>query len=405
MKVAYLGNQLTSGGGATSLFLMLQSLREVSFEKYVWLTQISSESMRDQLREFCTEVELIELDDVTSCQTKRASEQHLEKARRLQTGIDGFIERLNQNEIDILHVNNSVFTHAYQRIKAETKVKLITHVREWITHSGQGPVEAFMLEQIQLHSDAIIVISPVEASMFDGSNKVHIMANPFDFEASDKLKNETVEGLKKAHKEVIVTMMGRPSLSKGHLQFLKVLSIILKEYEPKSAFKFAIIGLSPPKMNWRKWVKRILGREPYFEVMRSIRKLHLNHHVVVIPYLQNVYPLLQQTDIIVRPSLFADPWGRDIIEAFALNKPVVAFGQNDFYIKEGKSGYLIPDLNEALMAQRLSFLIDNLETREQFGEYGRQQIRAMCNLKDYAKRVLQVYETMFPKHDLNESGN
>ena len=125
-----------------------------------------------------------------------------------------------------------------------------------------------------------------------------------------------------------------------------------------------------------------------------IERENLAGDVVVVPPTLNFLEILKDLDILVRPSLLGDPWGRDVIEGMALGKPVVATGSSDFYVKNGTTGYLVPPHFPDRIADRILELVLAPERRKAMGEEGRRKIRSMCDMEEYGSRVRSIYENM-----------
>jgi len=394
IKVAFLGNQLAPGGGAMSLFLMVQSLDSNRYEKHVLLSDCRSEPMREELLSHCEKITVLEIDQVESCQTSMTSPFGLALRQYKLTGLGPVVDYLKQNQIQVLHVNNSVFSHLYEEIKKQTGVKIVSHVRELIQHDGLGKVARTIANNISRFSDAIVAISDNEAQLFREHSNLFVVANPFDFSAIDieprALRNELGVG-----KDcVLVAMMGRFQPEKGHLSFLRVLKRLLEHDLVQAEIKFLIVGVTPHKSGWKQLVKRLLGRDYRHKVLRFIAKNELSDYVYLLPYTREVLPVVKELDIMVRPSDHGDPWGRDIIESMALGKPIVAFGKSTFYVEEGKTGFLIPPGNLTAMAEKIALLADDPELRYTIGQDGVQKIRSKCDLEAYGPQIERVYESL-----------
>lgn len=59
---------------------------------------------------------------------------------------------------------------------------------------------------------------------------------------------------------------------------------------------------------------------------------------------------------IVRPDATGSPWGRDVIEAMSLGRPVLATGTEDVFIREGETGWLVPAGDAPALARALAGL-------------------------------------------------
>ena len=115
-------------------------------------------------------------------------------------------------------------------------------------------------------------------------------------------------------------------------------------------------------------------------------------YIKILPYTLNVFDALKAMDIVVRPSLSGDPWGRDVIEAMALGKPVVATGTSEFYVENGVTGYLVPPGQPQPLAQKILALINEPAQRKDFGRRGRAKIKRICDLQQYGRKITEIYQ-------------
>lgn len=59
---------------------------------------------------------------------------------------------------------------------------------------------------------------------------------------------------------------------------------------------------------------------------------------------------------IVRPDRTGSPWGRDVIEAMSIGRPVLATGTEEVFIRPGKTGWLVPPGNPAILGRTIALL-------------------------------------------------
>ena len=114
----------------------------------------------------------------------------------------------------------------------------------------------------------------------------------------------------------------------------------------------------------------------------------------IIKFTFDIYKEISTWDIYVRPDYTGHPWGRDIIEAMAMKKPIVATGSSEFFVENGKTGFLAPPRNPQIMAEKVIELIENEEIRRDFGERGYKKIKKMCDIDEYGKRIKEIYEEL-----------
>ena len=74
---------------------------------------------------------------------------------------------------------------------------------------------------------------------------------------------------------------------------------------------------------------------------------------------------------IVRPDATGSPWGRDVIEAMSMGRPVLATGSQPIFVRDGVTGALVPPNDPAAMAGALTRLSENHAKISQMGKCAR----------------------------------
>lgn len=104
-------------------------------------------------------------------------------------------------------------------------------------------------------------------------------------------------------------------------------------------------------------------------------------------------------EVLIMPSHY-ESFGMVALEAMACGTPVVAsqVGGLAFLVQDGVTGYVVPDNDPALLADRLEQMIRNPELRRTLGQ------QAAAYAQEYAwekiaERVIQVYEEELSKSD------
>jgi len=97
-------------------------------------------------------------------------------------------------------------------------------------------------------------------------------------------------------------------------------------------------------------------------------------------------------DVVVMPSLY-ESFGMVALEAMACGTPVVAsqVGGLAYLVREGETGYLVPDRDPVELADRLSRLLSNAQLRAQMGA------QAVLHAQSYAwpditRKIIGLYE-------------
>jgi glycosyltransferase involved in cell wall biosynthesis len=104
--------------------------------------------------------------------------------------------------------------------------------------------------------------------------------------------------------------------------------------------------------------------------------------------------LLASCDLLAAPGVENNPWGRDIIEACSLGKPVLATGTWDTFIKDGETGFLSENFDASQFAENLLYLADDRDRLKRMGEAGQKNITKLCSPPDRAHDLLKVWRSL-----------
>lgn len=77
---------------------------------------------------------------------------------------------------------------------------------------------------------------------------------------------------------------------------------------------------------------------------------------------------MKEMHCIVRPDATGSPWGRDVIEAMSIGRPVLATGHNEVFIRTGETGWLTPPNDVNALAQAISNLTHSRHLLEYFAK-------------------------------------
>lgn len=173
----------------------------------------------------------------------------------------------------------------------------------------------------------------------------------------------------------IITLIGRIKPEKGIWFFLES----LKRIKNRDHIKVRIIGGPAP-----------FG-EQYIEKLKNDildSPVDCEH----IPFVSDVSKYLNETDILVVPSIMKDPFPTTVLEGMSCGKAVVATGTGGAAeaIKQGTNGILIDNYNVDKFAAVLDLLIADPVERRRLGEAGRETFLNKFSLKIYISN-LNIY--------------
>ena len=177
-------------------------------------------------------------------------------------------------------------------------------------------------------------------------------------------------------------MIGRLRPWKGERRFLRVLKHVLMEHPLARGM---IVGGTPFKTS-----------DKYAaQLHQYVSELGLQDRVTFTGQLEDIRPALAAMDIFVHPG-DPEPFGLVNIEAMAMAKPVVAFAHGALpeIVKHGKTGLLIPPVDERAMAEAISTLLHNPSQHKAMGVSGRSRVEQAFSITRTAKAFDEVLETL-----------
>ena len=112
---------------------------------------------------------------------------------------------------------------------------------------------------------------------------------------------------------------------------------------------------------------------------------------MVTGFRRDIPRLLAATDVLAFPSLAPEGFGRPIIEAMAMARPVVATSVGPSAEVLGPdAGLLVPPDADAL-ARALADLLEDPLKRDMMGEAGRQRVEACFSLERQVSEMSAIY--------------
>jgi glycosyltransferase involved in cell wall biosynthesis len=286
-------------------------------------------------------------------------------------------KELSKHDYDVIHLNSSVLTDWLKPGKA--KGKTIIHIRETFRKGKLDLLHIFFKRQMAKYADSIVAISNHGAARVNLSGKTTVIYNPFIVEQSNidkssyNSKRFVFVGGAQAIKGFFTLVDALPYVDESiTIQFLG--SYDLPVSSNKKRIKSLVKSLFFPKRNYEQYINKI-KESKNAEIIGMVESIR--------PYLQNSCCLLSPFEII--------HFSRPIIEAYLLNKPVIATnieGMDEIVVHE-KTGLLVSPNSPEKLAEAINSLAFNSELLEKLGRSG----------NNFANDILNKYnsETNFPK--------
>ncbi len=156
---------------------------------------------------------------------------------------------------------------------------------------------------------------------------------------------------KKDGTEINIVFFGSFFETKGIRNIIQVMKNIV---ETNSNVRFTMVGDGPL----------------YNEVQQFIRHYNLNQFSTLGKLRhEEVWEVYQSADIVVLPSIWAEPFSGVILETMFSGKPIVASNKGGMLdvISDGQTGFLVNPLDLRQWEQQIQTLIDSQELRENMG--------------------------------------
>lgn len=160
---------------------------------------------------------------------------------------------------------------------------------------------------------------------------------------------------------VVVGCLGRFSPGKGHEELLHAASVVR---DTCPGVRFVVVG------------EASFGEEGYAKSVRDLAvRLHLEESVVFTGFRPDVPEVMASFDIFAFPS-HAEAFGMALIEAMAMQKPVIASSSDGVLdiVQQGVSGVLVPPKNPLALSLAITSLVDNPDLRTRLGQAARERV-------------------------------
>ena len=234
----------------------------------------------------------------------------------------------------------------------------------------------------------IVVISGAVGQSIGWLNCQHKIAkvyNGFELDAvtsARDIRSEFVEP-----EEHLVGNVARTDPWKGQAYYIEAAKLVLDQIPN---VKFLIVG------------KDSEGSRYSDELKALARKHGIEDRVIFTGYREDVLSVMKSLDVFVLPSL-GEPFGRVLIEAMALEKPVVATGSGGVpEIVTEDTGRLVPEREPGPMADAIVALLRDPDRRVAMGKAGRARVDGMFTMEIHARNIENVYRELLAA---NSSGD
>lgn len=285
-------------------------------------------------------------------------------------------EIVKSEKIDICYVN-TLAGFMLLRMFNKWKIRTVLHVHE-ILESPKSLISIINKYSLKWADEIICVSQPVKDNicLYDKTGrhgqKAKVILNGIEDQYMVVAREET---------STIVTLIGRITEAKGIWYFLETIATLPAGIANRCIFK--IIGGPAP------------GKEHLIAKLKDDIKNHIyKQNIIYLPFIEDVRPHLNMTDILVVPSLMADPFPTTILEGLSAAKPVIATNGGGAIqaIENGVSGILIDRNDVKAFRESLEFLILKPDKRGGMGIKARERYLMLFKADKFQQMITAVFD-------------
>ena len=308
---------------------------------------------------------------------------------------------MRQERPDLVHLNTSVLVPAAIGIRREG-IPLIWHVREV---PGPNPMlRRWQTGTISRLADVVIANSNFVRQAFPPGTRVEVVHNAVDlqrFEIDQSAARRQIRAeLDLPTDALVVGMIGSVQAVKGHYLLVEAARQVVRAV-PSVRFLIVAGGVGAAyARSWKGRVKRTLGL-PFDNLERMQRQIAgagLQQHFVFTGYRSDIPEVLAAVDVVAFLPQAAEGFGRPLIEAMAMGRPVVATDIGPTKeILDDDTGILVAPGDAHEVASALTILLRDAELRQRLGEAGQRRVAARFTLDKAVEATHNLYSDLLAR--------
>ena len=290
---------------------------------------------------------------------------------------------LRRERIGLVHLNNSIVrNHPWMLGATLARIPCITHERGINEHF---PLRARLLAR---RLSAVICISAAVRQNFEtrglGGLRLITIHNGLDPETMrpNRSATEIRSDLGLGPERRLVGMIGNIKQWKGQDVVVRAVQLLREEF-PELACVF-VGDSSPADAAYRAKVESMID------------ELDLRRHVQITGYRTDIANYVAALEIQIHASVAPEPFGRVLLEAMALSKPLVASGGGAVpeIVVDGESGLLFEPGDPESLAARLRSLLANPNHARAMGDNGRRRLEANFSIAHNVAETQRLYDDL-----------
>ena len=137
-----------------------------------------------------------------------------------------------------------------------------------------------------------------------------------------------------------------------------------------------------------------MGEDYAAELRARCEAPDLAGHVVLTGARRDVPACMDAMDVVIHSSTRPEPFGRVLIEAMALGRPLIAprEGGPREIVVDGETGFLVAPRDPEAVAAAIVALVDDPARRQAMGRAGRERIDRVFDIRHHVRAIEGVFE-------------
>lgn len=315
---------------------------------------------------------------------KRSVKGSLESLKQFKTSVNELVRIVKDEQIDCIQ-SNSIRAHICAAIAGLVTRKKVL----WFVHDFTFPKHlCYLLSAIPatiFYSSHAVCDDLKEKMPTKYHEKLVQIPNGFSVSKiharSQKLAHFRTHR-KIAEKTPVIGLIARIDWWKGQKEFILAAK---KVHQKHPSARFVIIGDASEHDS-----KTIEYKN---EITELIAKNRLQDVVLMTGFIKNIHATMKELDIVVHASITPEPFGRIILEAMALKKPVIAsnMGGPKEIISNHIDGLLVDPRDTDELAKHICMLLENEKRAKQIAHNGYLKVTEKYDLKNVTQKLQNYY--------------
>lgn len=299
----------------------------------------------------------------------------------------------SKKQIDLLHINNGGYPAAYSCYSAVIAAKLsgvkrIVYVVNNIADGYKSPSRwiDYILDRFVKKNVNIFITGSdyaghvIKTVLHLKENKHRTINNGTTPKIIQKSKNEFLKHYNIfSESKLIFSVIGLLEVRKGHIYLLEAIKKLADEIEFELPY-FLIAG----------------DGSEFSNLNYYIEKNDLTRNVLLIGYVENVFDLINASDVIILPSIMQEDFPNVIIEAMSMGKPVIGTKVADIpeQVENFKTGIIVPPKDSAALAEAIKYLCSNRGLLKNFSIEAKNKYISMYRTELIVDKYLSLYQSL-----------